>query len=494
MSGWDRAKVLEGLASIAPLGTKAEALDPALFLRMTLPVRAHLSALDPDILLIIGGRGAGKTHLFRIIHLTDGPRILGYSGRASNAIWIVGFFAQPFLQVSLHLPGENVLQRFAAEHKERTELLEFWLGLLLGAVLAQEKAMPYPILREALPSELQNALRDLSNVEKWWRIVEQSSAEIDSALYRLDDELVNANRFLIVTYDDLDVMAVEWKEKRALLQALFQFWLGRWRRWRRIRPKIFLRRDLFSPEFLQFPDASKLEGHKYELRWTPNLLYQLVFKLWANQNDASRAFLTESGLSFIENEHLGWYYSDEKSVTEEVLREVVHRLVGKYMGRGPKKGRSFEWIPNHLQDARGEIVPRSMIALFSEAAKYALERQEETSETLMSPSSFAASIVKASEQRITELLEEYPWLETVRKALQGQHVPMLREQLATLLKQIDWNEAPFAPPSTSADDLIEYMMKIGVLYLTYDKRVHVPDIYLYGFGLKRKGGIRRSPV
>ncbi|MCS7281993.1 MAG: hypothetical protein RMK65_06580 [Anaerolineae bacterium] len=500
MSKWTREKLLEGLAQIAPLGMKAEAIDPNRLLRMTFPVPAHLHALEPDVLLIIGGRGAGKTHLFRAINLPNGPGILGYRGRASGAIWITGFSVQPPISVQppyeptpLRFPGETVLQRFAAEHRSRTDLMDFWLGLLLGTVLAQEERVGEPLIqvvRNQLSGDIETALRDLKKVGDWFPVTVQSLEKVEAALDALDDKLSQNNQYLIVTYDDLDVMAVEWEQKRALLQALFQLWLGLWRRWRRIRPKIFLRRDLFSPEFLQFPDASKIEGHKYELRWSPPMLYGLVFKLWANQNEDSRWFLEESGLPFVEDPNLGWTYPDYKLPSEEVLRKVVHRLIGPFMGKGPKKGRSFEWIPNHLQDANGEIVPRSIIHLFSEAAKYTQARPEETAEAIIPPTAFAASLEKASNQRIQELLEEYPWLEKVRVVLKGQHVPIPQEQLAALLQPIDWEGGP-QPPFKDADMLIYYMIKIGILYLTLDKRIHVPDIYLYGFGLKRKGGIRR---
>jgi hypothetical protein len=385
-------------------------------------------------------------------------------------------------------PGETVLQRFAQD-KSSTDLIDFWRGLLIGAILALD-VEESKLLRNSLPDSLTGALAKLSHISIWHAELINSLEEAEAALNRLDDELAGQNRYLFATYDDLDVMAVEWNQKRALIQALLQFWLGQWRRWQRIRPKIFLRRDLFSADFLNFPDASKLEGNKLDLQWTPAQLYQLVFKLWANQDDACRAFLEKGELfEFRSDRWLGWTYGSHEP-TDDTLRSATHRIMGQFMGRGPKKGRTFEWIPNHLQDANGEIVPRSIINLFSLAAEDEIANRR-ASKTLLSPVSFGAAIEQVSERRIKELEEEYPWLAAVRLPLQGQQVPMTKERLIELMRQVDWSGVERLPVSQDPNRLISDMLQIGILRLTREGRIHVPDIYLYGFGLKRKGGIRR---
>lgn len=489
MINQEREPLLRDLVEIAGLmsdkpASKAELLADADLLAMTLPIPAHLNALDPDILLIIGGRGAGKSHLFRLINFPGGLQAIGYSGRGANGIWLVGFSTRP----GTVFPGETVLQRFALG-KSRTDLMDLWRGLLVGSILMVKDENVTPYL-ESLPASLVTTLRDLNAVSAWHPQVVRHLEAVDSFLNRLDDALERENRYLVVTYDDLDVMTVEWDEKRALIQALLQFWLGQWRRWRRIRPKIFLRRDLFSPDFLNFPDASKLTGHRFDLVWTPNQLYQLVFKLWANGGDASRSYLERAGLRLRQDRHLGWIYTSPWP-GEPDLRLVVQCIMGQFMGRGKNKGRTFEWVPNHLQDANGEIVPRSMLNLFALAAEDELKNQRAGSGLLLAPTSFAAAIEQVSALRIKELEEEYPWLSALREPLAGQQVPMIREQALELLASVRWEGVTQRPRSTEPDKLLEHLLEIGILRLTADKRIHVPDIYLSSFGLKRKGGIRR---
>ncbi len=485
----ERSLILAGLIAIGQSGAKAEALAADDLLRATLPIRSHLRALEPDILLIVGGRGAGKSHLFRVVNSPNGPEALGLSSGASRRdIWIRGFSTAPTQAAPYQLPGETVLERFAAGHS-RADLVDFWRGLLVGVLLNHEDSVSES-LRTRLPQHITTALRDLSRVFEWHPLVIKSLEDMETALNKLDAELAAQDRYLFVTYDDLDVMAIEWDQKRFLIQALLQFWLGQRRRWQRIRPKIFLRRDLLSADFLQFPDASKLEGNRLDLKWSPTQLYQLVFKLWANQNEVSRVYITqELGLRFFETRWLGWLY-DNPWPADELLREVVRRIMGQFLGSGSRKGRTFEWIPNHLQDANGEIVPRSMINIFCLAAEDEVTNQR-AADTLLSDLSLGAAMEQVSMRRIKELEEEYPWLAAIRPLLQGQQVPMTRDQMIGVLYQVDWKQVDRPPDTRDPGRLLDDMLQIGILRLTTDRRIHVPDIYLYGFGLKRKGGIRR---
>lgn len=484
----ERGKVLEGLQKIGLLGSKAEAIETAQLLKSTWLVPKHTSFLDSDILLIIGGRGVGKSHLFRLINIVEGQALLAQNKRRlANSIWLRGYQAS-----GNEFPGETVLQRFA-DDKNGADLLDFWRGLLLGVILKQVEPELTHFLRANLPESLVNALGNLTTVSTWHREVVAHLEQVETVLYQLDEFLEREKRFLFATYDDLDVMTVAWSEKRALIQALLQFWLGQWRRWTRIRPKIFLRSDLFSDQILKFPDASKLTGNKIELHWSYLQLYQLAFKSWANQNEASCLFLKQAGLDLIQDGRLGWTYQSEP--LEKSLQGVVQQMMGPYMGSGVTKGRTFEWIPNHLQDTKGEIVPRSILNLLSLAADDELKNRRVSPEStlLLSPLSIRQAMEEVSARRVVELAEEYPWLDIIKPKLFDRQVPMTQEDFVGLLLELDWDqvEPTRRPPSQLPAKIMEELLRLGVLRRTYDQRIHVPDIYLYGLGLKRKGGIGR---
>jgi len=488
-----REEILKGLAGIA----KAEAFDSQELLRSTLIVPHHLNFLEPDILLILGERGAGKSHLFQLVNSPQAQPILKSRRprrrRPRHAIWTTGFYTRSLKNLAppLYFPCETVLQRFA-QGRSQTDLLHFWRGLLIGAILKQVEPEYKDLLHEHLPESTVQALSNLTQVSRWHSEIVTHLEAVEAALNQLDQTLANQRHFLFVTYDDLDVMALEWPEKRALIQSLLRFWSSQWRRWRGLRPKIFLRLDLFTLEFLQFPDALKLGSHKMELYWRSVDLYQLAFKAWANRNAASLDYLTQAALSMVEDELLGWTYSEPRP-SESALRAVVHQMMGQFMGGGLIKGRTFEWIPSQLRDTNRKMVPRSYLNLLAQAAKDELENARAKDNFLLSPLSIARSIEPVSEYRIRELAEEYPWLETLRPIFNDLDIPITRKKFTNLLKGIDWQkeEASRRPSRQTPSEIVDDLLKIGVLRLTSDRRIHVPDIYLYGFKMKRRGGIRR---
>jgi hypothetical protein len=95
---------------------------------------------------------------------------------------------------------------------------------------------------------------------------------------------------------------------------------------------------------------------------------------------------------------------------------------------------------------------------------------------------------ETSEERIRELGEEYPWVDRLKPQLKGQMVPMPRQDLMKILDRVDWRGDR---PYRSTGILLDALLDLGIFRQTNDGRLHVPDIYLYGFGLKRKGGIKR---
>ena len=46
-------------------------------------------------------------------------------------------------------------------------------------------------------------------------------------------------------------------------------------------------------------------------------------------------------------------------------------------------------------------------------------------------------------------------------------------------------------PGNTPNELLEALKTLGIVIETGDGRINVPEIYLHGFGLKRRGGIKR---
>ena len=92
-----------------------------------------------------------------------------------------------------------------------------------------------------------------------------------------------------------------------------------------------------------------------------------------------------------------------------------------------------------------------------------------------------------------ELKEEYPWLEKLKPMLSGLTMLVNHD---TFLERIDisqWSDEQRKKlPSQNAQGIFLVLQKLGIILVASDGRINMPEIYLHGFGMKRKGGLRRK--
>ncbi len=489
----DKASVLDAMAALAPGQGAAEdeSQEEDNFFRNFLPLPDHRRSLEPDILLVVGGRGTGKTELFRALAYPRGLEALCVDQRQNlrldpaNSSWVNGY-GRTHIDPSAFPPPEPL-----AHHLRKADSLTlraFWLGLIVGRMLNRPEL--YGGWADALPADLRGRLQHTSLISQWLPASRARLEEVNHALDKLDRALVNADRWLFLTYDELDRLVPDYKQLGAPIRELLALWLDRWRRWERIRPKIFLRKDLFREEFLAFPDASKLRGHKVEITWSTTSLYRLLVKRMANASEKARDYLQcVKGIVLREMKVIGLLPESD----EGAFKALMDNLVGEYMGANPQKGITYRWIPNHLQDSAGQIAPRAFLKLFALAAESRRGKVDQLAgSALLRPPDLQGALMETSADRIRELQEEYPWIENLKGSLRNLEVPIPRSKFLSALKSINWGtSAQRMLPDTAPATVLDYLREIGVVELRTDGRINVPEIYLYGFQLKRRGGITR---
>ena len=376
------------------------------------------------------------------------------------------------------------------------KLNNIWLGLLVGVLLQEE--VTSSSVQTTLPTRVKQALQDhLAEPSHWLGEVEQELESVSAALDRADEELANRQKILTTTYDDLDILAGYLKDVYPLVRELLAFWLRNSRRWSNLRCKIFLRTDIFEAEDLAFTDSSKLRPLSVTLRWNADNLYRLVLKRLLN-GDAGEQWTRFIGTG-IPKSRLA---RDEPwgvlpRTNENDHRAFVERVVGKWMGSDKRKGDTYRWFLNHLQDSLGDIAPRSFLKIFECSATRQLAAARPITHQLLLPEQIAGALEMVSRDRIEELKEEYGWIDAIGRNLNGQTVPMKREEVRSCVSRGKiWDKLPgtLSRRPDRQDRLIDYLISLGIFRETTDGRIHVPDIYLFGFGLKRKGGIRRPRV
>ena len=192
MNQINKQKLLELITEIAPGRATAEheSKDNDRFLKNFLPIPDYRSALELNTLLILGGRGVGKTELFRLLSITSGRAALVQSlgirslPNLNQTSWIAGFGRTG--QTDKKLPASDVVE-IQMSQADKIQWRSFWVGLMLGRLLQQEDFKFKEFLVEQLEPEIARILRDeLPLLSIWQPIIYQNFERLSFILDKLD--------------------------------------------------------------------------------------------------------------------------------------------------------------------------------------------------------------------------------------------------------------------------------------------------------------------
>lgn len=487
----DQVKLLGELASMGSHG-RAEGESEVTFAQRFHPVPEHARAFDPDVVLVIGARGAGKSELFRAVIgrgllpaiARHAPSVRFPSLERERTVWVAGY------PIGAGFPDTRGLGEFVTKRGDSPEVLvELWFTYLvrvLGARLDSEATTALSGVLNRLGGDV------LANHEAF----RAAGVAPLLALDRLDAELQRTDARIFVGYDELDTLGgANWRTGTAAIRGLVAFWAGYTRRWRRIRAKIFLRTDLFQRHATAGgADLAKLAANRAELTWSDRNLYAMLLKRVANTSPGLREYCEAARVRFDEDPDLGWLPRLSRA---EDARPFVDRIVGLYMGRNVKKGLVFRWLLDHVRDGRGQALPRPLVRLVEEAANSEANASSRVRwPKLLHPTSLRRVLDVVSREHVTQALDEWPWLAAVRERVSGDQVPWDRRQQVERLLASEfgksWGAQPdVLLPASDPRELVDYLIEIGVFRARSDGRIDVPDLFLAGLGLKRKGGVRQ---
>jgi hypothetical protein len=489
LSSADRQELLFDLSTMGSSG-RAEAEATETFRKTFLPVPEHVRAFDPGVALVLGARGAGKSELFRaavqeqllpsIIRTTPEAKNLNESGGIE---WLTG---HPLGKDFTDAAG---LRRFFDSQGFRAEAeRDLWFAYLVRTVREQLGATPF-----SQSDLLQLPGAEISKVVAAFRSLESKPL---LALDDLDRDLEKRKRWVVVSYDELDVIGgYDWDSMMASIRGLVGFWANYSRRWTRIRPKIFLRTDLFRRHGQSFgADLIKLAANRAEITWSDRNLYAMLVKRIANASTRLAEYCQDSRLNFRTDPDLGLIPVLRKDTDAKLL---VERIAGQFMGANLKKGRTFPWLLTHVRDGNGHAIPRALVRLIEEAAVQERERPLAAYSRLLDPRSIRRALDVVSKEYVLQVnTHELPWLPGVQERLKGHGVPLDRRAVENLLEK-NWND-PWSrdqpsvrPPAESPLQLTDLLLEIGVFGIRPNKKIDVPDLFLAGLGLTRKGGVKK---
>ncbi|MBI2566524.1 MAG: hypothetical protein HYV63_05785 [Candidatus Schekmanbacteria bacterium] len=478
----ERLELLRDLAQMGSRG-RAEGEDLGRMPRTFHPVKEHLRMLDPDVVLVVGPRGSGKTEMFRA--LTDASLVqeafdesaVRRLPQAEKTEWLKG---HPLGRAGFDAAG---LRRFISSRPDLDAMQELWFAYLVRLL--------EPHLgtgAQALDALLDAPGGAAAQVHDAWLAAKDEPL---LALDRLDERLENENRYVFVAYDELDVLGgSDWRAMAEGVRGLVAFWAAYARRWHRIRPKIFLRSDLFERFATSGgADLAKLAAGRVELSWSDRQLYEMLLRRIANTSDRLREYIRagRSVVSWRDHPVLGLIPALERWTD---ARPLIERIVGPYMGANRQKGLSYRWPLAHVRDGLGRAVPRPLVRLFEEAAHLEADSPRPVGGMrILHPSSLRRAIDVVSSEHVAHARDEWAWIDTLKEALNGVLMPAKQRDVELRLADASRWKAP--PPYEDPRELLGYVVEVGILRERPDGRIDSPDLFLYGLGLKRKGGVGR---
>ncbi len=479
---FDPARTRRLVAEAIPVDTAehVDAVDPR---RLYVP-RQHLRALLPEVSLVVGTRGAGKTMWFEALMSPESMGSVRIRG-GSDGVRLAKLRTRRGFGVG-NRPDEHPSARVLAQLSN-----EFPADAIWRSVVA------YQLL------DHQTVPRELSWTERV-RWVLTHPEDVDRALAALDQRAVRDDEYHVVLFDALDRLGSNWSVVRPLLTGLFEVLLEL-RGTRRLSGKAFVRPDMLKR--LNFPDASKLQASRADLYWPRLSLYALLFHLLGNSDSVDAQWFRDETAALCGQP---WGQAEGTATLPPFLEgdenhqtSVFHAMTGPFMGTNVKRGRPYTWLPNNLADANTVVSPRSLLIAVREAGQEA-EHRYASSPVALPWQSVKSGVKEASRTRVDEIVEDMPWVGEALNSLKGLSLPVAEDQVMDR-----WNPAVLLAieqagvADDDADDrlgpdlrrgpvgILEQLIELGLLRETRDHRLNMPEVYRIAFGLGRRGGVPR---
>jgi cellulose biosynthesis protein BcsQ len=422
-------------------------------------------AIDPNKPLVLGRKGTGKTAIFRRL-MEDSQQqsvvVLSPSPLRKNRKWLIGVDEFKEIEKTLNITG--------------TSWREFWtIQICLAchlSYLSSAKQPPQPdsrlatFLHRNLDTELAiiDAINFLLNQP-------QIGILVKDWLMRFDQE---ASDIIILLFDGLDTgfgnEDADRLRRTNAIQGLLSLITDISDNLKKLKFKVLLREDIWRQ--LRFDNKSHFFGRSITLNWAkkPDFLKVLIKQALLSSAFKHIVALTNYGQLLLSS-------NNEDDWTETQVFEVWNLLVGERMQGGGNSAFTRNWVWNRLADGTNNRNPRSLLQLFKTATEIEKQEQQKSPyfKTIIRPRSLSSSLDEVSTEALSALNEEFPEL----------------GGLINLLKALGRSPVN-ASELQEFDQQLSLAKEVGLLAI-YEgteeevQRYKVPDLYLKGIGMTRKG-------
>ena len=194
-----------------------------------------------------------------------------------------------------------------------------------------------------------------------------------------------------------------------------------------------------------------------------------------------------------------WDLHDDIKRNDAMLKALFEQLAGAWMGRDRRRGVPYIWTIGHLADVKRKTSPRSFLAAIRTAAQKTADDHPEHNLPLHYDA-IKKGVQTASGIRVKEMTEDYPWVDKLMQPLSGLNVPndmqaffgRWQDAFGEKVNNLDIFGNKLPPPHKSEGwlGILDDLETLGIIDVTKDDRINLPDLYRVGYRLGRRGGVK----
>ncbi|MDM8552324.1 AAA family ATPase [Desulfobacterales bacterium HSG2] len=452
--------------------------------------------------LLLGSKGTGKTAFYQALRENAFlKKLAARAGKNHLNHKVVNIISLMNAPVEQRIKFFDISANFAQSEIPDTEFFykRLWVAYVWNAVMLDSSVTGF-----SSKLEVKAILDDSATADRFRQYVSDDDQfrRIENELRELDRFLEETDVYLMITFDQLDqvVKPNHWSDAISPLIKFCQT-----HSFRRILPKLFVRKDLFN-KLGNLTNKAALEKLAINLEWTTEELYSFFFKtVFANTKTdffeyAKKSKVSSDHLTDIKKRLNRDNSYDQLPAKRYILQPLVEIFFGKYADiRGTSRyGEMYDWMYRNLANADRTISLRP----FLDMIKYAIETKRgnpgwaKGDFPILSPRYIVNMEVrvKAVERHFNDLADEKgnEILKTIFKDIRDGKIPehlrispLFQEDFENLLKSIIQQHEDLKNVSVSE---IEEILKLnGILFVTYPrgvKRYTFAFLYKYFLGLR----------
>lgn len=425
----------------------------------------YQKAKDNKINLIIGRKGTGKSAIFRMLLEENKGQavVIRHSRPASDQL---DLNKNDFKEIEDVLPEKNwdifwavyVLIQIVRKNRELIDLIndDEVKGYVLSVVNHNDKM--------AFLNGFEKIIKSKFLIQKLINIFDKINLNLDGELILLWDGLDR----------DFGIEVEQIRRRDRIIVGLLDFW-NLTSQMHNFIFKIFLRHDIWDK--LKFNNKSHFYGRIVKLSWRNMFEYYKTLLKQLYAVDVLKDYFKKKYLEF-EGKNLP---EQVDNWSDEHVIFVFNLLVSERM-RGGRTVFTRNWVWSRLADGKKDHSPRFLFQLFDKAKDLEVieNKRNPYDRSLIRPRMLIDSLEEVSRSAVESLIEEYEELEEFTEQLKSKMIVPFEIKL---LNQ-DSNEQK---------DLIDLALEVGLI-APYDStadgdifRITVPDLYLKGLGMSRRG-------